>query len=144
TDDEGFAIARWVLGTSAGVVQSVEVRSVGEEGEGESGPRTLFHSLGLPDEPAIIAPTVAGPRSGEAGAVLADPVEIRVTDQYGNVRVGAAVNWVVKGGGGTVSPTSSVTDASGVARTTWTLGAAMGSAHRLEALTNPGLVTEIA
>ena len=47
--------------------------------------------------------------------------KVHVT-QLGQPVPGIAVNWIPSPGGGSVSPTSSTTDAGGVATTTWTLG----------------------
>lgn len=73
-------------------------------------------------------------QSAVAGAVLADPVAVRVT-QDGSAQSGVSVAWSVTAGGGTIAPTSSTTDADGIASTVWTLGAAAG-ANVLEARVN--------
>jgi hypothetical protein len=54
-------------------------------------------------------------QSGQAGAALANPLVVRVTDAGGKPVVGASVNWVVAGGAGTLSATTTTTDASGTA-----------------------------
>lgn len=56
-------------------------------------------------------------------AVVATPIPavVHVT-LAGQPAPGVSVSWVLTDGGGSVSPTSSTTDASGVATTTWTLG----------------------
>ena len=71
---------------------------------------------------------VAG--TGQTGAtlsVLADSLAFRVTDALGNPVAGVNVSANVSLGGGTVSPVSGNTDATGVFRTQWTLGTAVGS-----------------
>lgn len=71
---------------------------------------------------------VAG--TGQTGAtlsVLADSLAFRVTDALGNPVAGVNVSANVSIGGGTVSPVSGNTDATGVFRTQWTLGTAVGS-----------------
>jgi len=50
-----------------------------------------------------------------------------VTDAEGNPVSGVTVNWAPATGGGSASPTSSQTDASGIASTTWTLGSSPGA-----------------
>lgn len=55
------------------------------------------------------------------------PLQLRaqVTDA-GALAAGVTVTWQVVAGGGSVDPTSSVTDANGIAVTTWTLGTTAG------------------
>jgi hypothetical protein len=59
-------------------------------------------------------------------AVLSVPLAVRVTATDGAPVAGITVSWAVTSGGGSVSPTTSVTDADGVAETTWTLGPVPG------------------
>src|ERR1035437_2696830 len=55
-------------------------------------------------------------------------LSVRVTDQFGNPIVGDSVTWTDSlMGGGKVSATRTGTDATGIARTTWTLGARAGT-----------------
>jgi hypothetical protein len=61
-------------------------------------------------------------QSGAPGSTLAAPVVVRITDAGGNVKPGATVTFAVTGGGGSVATASTTTDASGLARTNWTLG----------------------
>jgi adhesin/invasin len=49
------------------------------------------------------------------------PADVHVT-LSGQPSAGVTVSWIVPAGGGSVSPASSTTDASGVATATWTLG----------------------
>ena len=65
-------------------------------------------------------------QSAVAGAALADPVTVRVTQGGAGVS-GVSVAWSVASGGGAVNPAASTTGADGRASTTWTLGAAEGA-----------------
>jgi plastocyanin len=72
----------------------------------------------------------AGAQSGDAqtatvGTTLQAMLQVVVMDN-GAVAAGQTVTWSVAAGGGAVNPTSSVTDANGVAATAWTLGTAAG------------------
>ena len=60
------------------------------------------------------------------GAALPAPPLVRVADAHGNPVAGAAVQWTVSAGGGTVSPAAGTTDEAGLARTAWTLGTVPG------------------
>jgi hypothetical protein len=61
------------------------------------------------------------------GSRLTDSLVVQVQDAAGNGVPGRNVNWVIVSGGGSVQPTTSVTDASGKAFTVWTLGPVAGT-----------------
>jgi plastocyanin len=63
-------------------------------------------------------------QTGAPGSVLA-PFRVELTNDGAPVE-GAIVNWAIASGGGTLSVPTSVTDASGIASTTLTLGAGTG------------------
>ena len=64
-------------------------------------------------------------QAGRAGAVLPGPLRVIVTDG-GKPVAGTAVTWQVVSGGGSVSPATGSSDASGIATATVTLGSAAG------------------
>lgn len=64
---------------------------------------------------------------GAAGTALAESLAVIVRDQAGDPLPGVTVTFAVTGGGGSVSPTSRQTDASGIARTRRTLGPNAGT-----------------
>jgi hypothetical protein len=61
------------------------------------------------------------------GATLATPLTVVITDANGAAISGAQVTWAVASGGGSVSPTTSTTDASGHASTVFKLGTTVGT-----------------
>lgn len=63
----------------------------------------------------------------EAGTALPESLSVIVRDNAGAPLPGVTVMWNVTGGGGTVSPGSSVSDAGGIARTRRTLGPNAGT-----------------
>jgi len=65
-------------------------------------------------------------QSGQVGSALPEPLIVSVTDDAGNGAPGVTVTWSVIAGGGSVSPVTSVTDESGRASTTFTLGPSEG------------------
>jgi hypothetical protein len=69
--------------------------------------------------------TAGGGQSGEAGTTLPEPVVVTVTDAFGNPVSRADVQFQAPGGA-SAEPSSATTDADGVARTVWTLGADAG------------------
>ena len=78
---------------------------------------------------ARLAVASGGGQSGPGGSALPQPIVVQVTDAFGNPVVGAGttVNFAVSTGGGTVTPSASVTNASGRASTSWKLGAVAGA-----------------
>ncbi|HYH82984.1 MAG TPA: cellulase family glycosylhydrolase [Longimicrobium sp.] len=72
---------------------------------------------------ASLAPLGATQFNGAPGFALDDSVAVRVTGSGGAPLAGAAVSFEVTGGAGSVSPASVTTNADGVAKTRWTMGA---------------------
>ncbi|HET8762851.1 MAG TPA: Ig-like domain-containing protein [Gemmatimonadales bacterium] len=70
-----------------------------------------------------------------ATAALPQPLRVRVTDAEAHPVPGVTVTWSVVTGGGSVSPTSAVTDADGLAATTFTLGGQVGAQTAQAAVT---------
>ena len=83
----------------------------------------------LPDEgePAEIAAVGGNEQSRPAGNLLPDSLTVKVTDVQDRPVFDVPVTFVVTAGGGTVSPATARTDASGQARAAWVLGPAAGA-----------------
>ncbi|HEU4993640.1 MAG TPA: Ig-like domain-containing protein [Gemmatimonadaceae bacterium] len=77
---------------------------------------------------------------GVAGQPLAQPIVVHVLDQIGNSLANGVVSWTVLSGGGSVSASTTLTDANGNASVTWTMGAAGVNALRA-AIANGASVT---
>ncbi|HVO35303.1 MAG TPA: Ig-like domain-containing protein, partial [Gemmatimonadales bacterium] len=83
-----------------------------------------------------IAKAATASGDGQTGAVvsaLPNPLRVLVT-LSGSPQQGQTVTWATMGTGASVSPTTSVTDATGTATTTWTLGQTAGSQSATAAL----------
>ncbi|MCC6243933.1 MAG: hypothetical protein IT353_13905 [Gemmatimonadaceae bacterium] len=104
-----------------------------------TGAHTLrFTSPGLSDATSASFTITAGPattiaaqspltQTSAAGAPVGAPPSVLVTDVSGNPVSGITVTFAVTGGGGSIAPTTVVTNAVGTATlTSWTLGAAAG------------------
>ncbi len=119
TNEQGIARAQWTLGTVTGT-QYARATAAGLASVAR------FSATALPG--AIASFTIVGGNGqlGEPGATLANPLVVRASDQYGNALAGRTVQWAVTSGGGSLSQTDTVTDASGRASTVWTLGATTG------------------
>ena len=81
-----------------------------------------------PTGPRIAALKVASGngQTGSIGAVLPQPLVVRVADQRDVAVVGAVVSFTVTGGNGVATPQIDTTDASGLAQTTFRLGGSLG------------------
>jgi hypothetical protein len=78
-------------------------------------------------EPASVAVAAGHDQVGPAGQALTDSLVVLVRDASGAPLSEVTVTWQVTAGGGAVSPGSSITNASGLARTQHTLGADAGT-----------------
>ncbi|MEK6689221.1 MAG: hypothetical protein AABZ01_12285 [Gemmatimonadota bacterium] len=82
-----------------------------------------------PPPPGTITLTSANPsgdgQSGPPGAPLPAPFRVAIT-QSGVPVAGRTINWSLVTGSGSLSPSSSTTDASGIAETRLTLGSTVG------------------
>jgi adhesin/invasin len=116
TDDQGRASITRTLGPAAGA-QSTTASAAGLAGS----PVTFNHTATAGSASGVQPVSGDGQRAAPR-ATLPDPIVVGVTDADGNPVSGAAVTWVVTAGGGSVTPTTSVTDAAGHASTSWTLG----------------------
>jgi len=122
TDADGRTRARWVLGTTAGA-QRVQAKVVGSTAAGAL--TANFDATALAAAADTIFVVGGNGQSGAVGSALADSLVVRVNDRFGNPVVGSIVAWAATGGG-SVSPTSSATGASGQAATQRTLGTTAG------------------
>src|SRR6185312_5656061 len=88
---------------------------------------------GLGFSQAFVATVTAGPaasaslnagnnQSARVGTAVSTAPSVKVIDQYGNAVPGVSVTFTVTGGGGSVTPGSTTTNAAGVASTAWTMG----------------------
>ncbi|MEO5511562.1 MAG: IPT/TIG domain-containing protein [Longimicrobiales bacterium] len=85
---------------------------------------------GLDNPRTTIAVLAGDGQFGTAGANLADPIQVEVTDAVTHEpRSGITVNWQVTDGNGTVTPVTSTTDTRGIASATLHLGNALGTVH---------------
>ena len=114
TSATGHASTRRTLSTTPGV--HTTLASV-------SGLSQLTFTAAAGAGPAVTLEKVSGDaQSGGLNQPLANPLVVRLRDQYGNAVPGATLQWTVIGGGGSVSPTSAVSNADGLASTNWTIG----------------------
>ncbi len=122
TNGNGIAQEIWTLGTVAGSPQKLEARYVDPT---TGAPVTLgsFTATAVAAAPANLTKILGDSQPGLPGLSLPDSLKVQVADRYGNPVIGATVTWAVTQGGGSVSPATSVTNASGVAGAGWVMGA---------------------
>jgi hypothetical protein len=80
-------------------------------------------AAGLPSEIAVVS---GNSQAGIVGQTLPTPFVALVTDSNGNAVPGATVVWTITAGGATFPVGSTVTDSSGIASNTMTLGTVTG------------------
>jgi len=85
-----------------------------------------FRDVSFSNTPSIVKQSGDG-QSGTAGTTLSAPLVVVVRDANANPVSGATVGFTVTAGGGSVSPASAVTNASGQASAILTLGSSGGT-----------------
>ena len=120
TDMQGRASTTWTLGVVAGEAQAVRSFLSFSVGQGVN-----FEATAVPGLPGGIV-VVSGDGQAVPRSTLLDPLVVRVEDLFQNPVSGVTVEFAVIGGGGSVQPSTTSTDAGGLATTQWTLGAPLG------------------
>jgi plastocyanin len=87
-----------------------------------------------PFDQSTISKTAGDAQAGVVGQQLPTPLQVTVTTG-GTPSAGITINWSTTAAGATLDPTSAVTDAAGVATTSWTLGTSSGPQTATAALT---------
>ena len=118
TGMDGVASATWTLGTKAGP-QTATATVPGLD-------PLVFSAEAQPGPPASVRRISGDGQTATVGEQLAAPLVVEVVDAHGNPIAGATVSWSVEESGGSVSPSSGTTDASGRTQAVWTLGTRAG------------------
>jgi plastocyanin len=118
TDAQGIATNSWTLGTVSGP-QSAQASLTGA-----SGSPVTFTATATPDAPAALSDLSGNGQNGAINAPLAEPVQAKVSDQFGNGVPGVDVGWSATNA--TVSAPTVATDASGTSSVNVTLGGTVG------------------
>ncbi len=131
TNSNGQASSDWTLGNTSGVqVARVSVTS-------NPSINTDFSATADPDVPVALTLVGGDMQTGLVSQLLANPIEVKVEDQFGNGVSDQPVTFSITSGAGSQGTTDANTGADGVARTTWTLGPSTGT--QTAAATAPGL-----
>lgn len=116
TDAAGEARTFWTVGAAAGPM-TLRVSTI-------TAPALIVNATAIEGQLSLVS---GGGQAALAGTALTQPIVVKVQDQTGNPLAGSLVTFSATAANGTVSPTSIFSDASGLARTTWTLGATPGA-----------------
>ena len=122
TGANGQAQTTWTLGQLAGTSHQVSVVPA----SGTAGSVSFAATANAATAAAMVAVSGNG-QSGQVATALGNAIVVRVNDQFGNPVSGTTVTFAVTAGGGSVSPTSAASVATGQAQTTWTLGQTAGA-----------------
>jgi adhesin/invasin len=118
TNASGIATATFTMGTSVGVNTATAKLS-------GSTSTITFSTTSISGPAAAIEKITTDPAGIVAGAKYGE-VRAKVTDQFGNPRVGVTVVFSVVTGGGSVTPTNAVTASNGEATAQFTTGKTVG------------------
>ncbi|MGI8497446.1 MAG: Ig-like domain-containing protein [Gemmatimonadaceae bacterium] len=117
TDAGGMASATWTLGQRAG--PATVTATFGAAGS------VIFRATASAG-PAVSVTKVSGDgQSGPVATALPQPLVVRVVDAYGNGRAGETVTWIAWSPA-QANPVTAISDANGLARTTYTLSPTAG------------------
>ena len=121
TGSDGMTSVQRTLGPTAGT-QRTFASVDGLVGS----PVTFMHTAtaGAASGVSIVA---GNNQTGPVSTELPQDLVVEVRDAANNPVSSVAVTWVIGTGGGTITPTTSITDASGRASAAWTLGGTPGS-----------------
>ena len=127
----GATLAGTVSVNAVNGVATFSSVSIGKSGSGYSLTVTSTGTLPATSSVFAVQPNVAVGITLQSGngqtanfsAPLAQPIVALVADAFGNAVAGSTVSFAVASGGGSVAPASVSTSATGLASTTWTLGA---------------------
>ena len=121
TGPDGISTARWGMSLSVGVIHATATV------EGAEGSPVVFTATAIPNLPDQVRIAAGDGQSGPVNTDLSEPLVLYVGDQFDNPFPGQQIEWVVTSGSGTVSPSISVSNPSGLATTQLTLGATPGT-----------------
>ncbi len=118
TDVNGVASTRWTLGTTSGAQTATAAVS------GAAGSPVTFSATAVAAAAAVLEEADGNGQTGEINTQLSEPVQARVTDEFGNAVADVPVNWTATGA--TVSAPTIPSDAAGISQVAVTLGGTAG------------------
>jgi hypothetical protein len=140
TASDGKAQVNVTLGTTPGTVTI----SASVAGVSPAQTFTATATVGPAVPPSIVN---GNNQSAAVANALAGPLVVKIADQYGNPLVGVAVSFAITAGSGTLGAPSAVTNSSGQAQVTLTLGTTAGTvtvSATISGVATPAVFTETA
>jgi plastocyanin len=119
TDASGTASTSWMLGTTSGAQTATATVS------GATGSPATFGASAVAGDAAALVEAGGNGQTGEINVPLTEPLQAKVTDQFGNGVAGVDVSWTAAGAA--VSAATDPTDASGISDVIVTLGGTVGA-----------------
>jgi hypothetical protein len=117
TDANGQASVNWTLGTTAATAQEVTATVASA-----TSVTATFTATATPDVAAVLVSDSGDGQNAYLGTRLPSDIVVLVQDQYGNGVSGQEVQFMATAGSGSLDLTVAFTDATGRARTGWTVG----------------------
>jgi alpha-tubulin suppressor-like RCC1 family protein len=114
---DGLVNAVWTLGTTLGVNKVVAILTTNFLADSAT-----FTATAIAGPPSAIILVSGDKQQGRVGNPLAQPLIVRVQDQYGFVKSGVKVMWAPGASSGTIAPVTDTTVADGTVSAIWTLG----------------------
>jgi hypothetical protein len=118
TGPDGVASTTWTIGSEPDAVQTLTATVTGLS-------PVTFVAKGSAVDIYAAAAIAGDEQEGFAGEALPQTTSVRVVNTDLSPAPGRNVTFVVTAGGGSVDPATVVTDANGIATTTWTIGAGL-------------------
>jgi hypothetical protein len=121
TGADGLTSVTRTLGPTAGPQQTQAIA------EGLAGSPVVFAHMATAGSASGVTIVSGNGQIGPVSTELTQALTVQVRDANSNPVPNVAVTWVIGSGGGSVTPTTSTTDGSGVATAAWTLGPSPGT-----------------
>ncbi|MEZ4412098.1 MAG: Ig-like domain-containing protein [Gemmatimonadales bacterium] len=135
TDAAGEASMTLTVGTAAGTGNQTVTAAVA----GLTNSPITFTASVVAGAASKIALSSGNAQTAVVGTALSNPLAVLVSDQYDNPVAGATVNWAAGAGSGATAVASSMTNASGIATSGWTIGTVAGTGNQSATATAAGL-----
>jgi plastocyanin len=121
TDGSGIATTTWTLGTMAGT-QNARAQYVGAAGSPQ-----IFSATSVPGAPAALTLVGGDFQYATLNAPFAAPLQVKVSDAFGNGTAAVSVNWAVTAGPAAVGAPAATSNSQGISSMPITAGGTPGA-----------------
>ncbi len=138
SDAGGHAQATRMLGTTPGTETTTATAAL------TGGPTTVTFTITVQAAGASqIAANGGDAQTDTVGRTLPTSISVIVKDAFANPVSGVTITWSIVHGGGSVNPSTSVTNAGGIASTSWTLGTVTSPADNTQLAQASGVASPV-